>query len=678
MSNVSRRDFLKGAAAGVAGLTVSGILGACTSTESTSEAAATTAGTTAGTTASTTASAETIPVTAAETESYTYADTISWDAEYDVVVLGMGMSGCTTAITAAEEGASVLIIEKEPEAQAGGNSKVCGQLFAYGNEDYDSTLTYYKQLYGKREIPDAMLETICTGITGLADNIADTFGMDKSEFVDWSDIPIIQKMSPEYPEFEGSDKISLVTTHQGASDSYFYQSVKQNVIDRSDKIDVWYASPAEELIQEPTSKTVIGVKAARKGASVNVRALGGVCVCTGGFEDDAEMVQHYLNIVNYAPLGGLYNTGDGIKMCQKAGADLWHMSSYEGGFGLAGTSYNVPDGSNAIGIQVLSQGPLNTGALILVGTDGYRFVNESETPRHGHLYANGIWENPDFPESIWLIYDQTQSDLIAEENPIPDAYQDTVIECGSMAELAEATGCDEAVLTDTIESFSFCAEQGKDYAFNREAEYMRAFDGVKYYAVPMKSAILNTQGGPKRNENAEILDTNGNPIPHLYSAGEMGGITALMYQGGTNMAECIIFGQIAGRNAAASKDALPLYEKAAAVASTPSTLGEDTDIGASGSSEYEAGDNKYIGTGTGINGDVVVRVTVEDGIITDVEILEHNETEGIGTNAIEQMPESFIGLSSADEIDAVDGVSSATLTSNALRIAVKAALEQAK
>ena len=74
---------------------------------------------------------------------------------------------------------------------------------------------------------------------------------------------------------------------------------------------------------------------------------------------------------------------------------------------------------------------------------------------------------------------------------------------------------------------------------------MRAFDGKMYYAMPMSGLMLNTQGGPRRNENAEVLDTNGNPIPHLYSAGEMGGITSCMYQGGTNIAECIIFGEIA-------------------------------------------------------------------------------------------------------------------------------------
>ena len=68
--------------------------------------------------------------------------------------------------------------------------------------------------------------------------------------------------------------------------------------------------------------------------------------------------------------------------------------------------------------------------------------------------------------------------------------------------------------------------------------------------------ILNTQGGPRRNGKAEVIDVEGNPIPHLYAAGECGGVTSHMYQGGGNMADNMIFGQVAGRNAAAEKDAL--------------------------------------------------------------------------------------------------------------------------
>ena len=173
-----------------------------------------------------------------------------------------------------------------------------------------------------------------------------------------------------------------------------------------------------------------------------------------------------------------------------------------------------------------------------------------------------------------------------------------------------------------------------------------------------------------------MLDTQGNPIPHLYGAGECGGMTVCMYQGGTNIAECIIFGRIAGKNAAAAKQALPVY-KLEAVESNPTQLGDIDDLSAP-EAEYEAGANQYIGKANGMDDEIVVRVTRDGDKIADVEVLHQNETPGIGVPAVEQLPEQFIGLDSEEAINGVDGLSGATITSNALKQAVVNALLQAK
>jgi uncharacterized protein with FMN-binding domain len=78
-----------------------------------------------------------------------------------------------------------------------------------------------------------------------------------------------------------------------------------------------------------------------------------------------------------------------------------------------------------------------------------------------------------------------------------------------------------------------------------------------------------------------------------------------------------------------------------------------------------------------MNGDVVVRITMDGDTISNVEVLKQAETEGIGSKAIEQLPEQFVGLSTEDAINGVDGVSGATITSNALKQAVINALLQA-
>lgn len=657
MEKISRKSFVKGAL----GLGAVGILAGCASG------------------ASSTAASASSTAAPAEKKEFTFADTVRWDAQYDVVVMGMGAAGMVAAKTAADNGAKVVIVEKCEEGKAGGNTKVCGQLFAYANGDKDAAKSYYTALAGGRDIEPEIIDAISEGVANMADILADEFGFNKDEYMDWTGVNVggtnMGAMSPEYPEMPGHEKMALWTTHKGASDGYLYQGLKQNVTDRVDAIDVWYSSPAKSLIQDPVTKTVVGVTVERDGKEMNIRALNGVCICTGGFECNKEMVQHYLNVINYAPRGGQFNTGDGIKMAQAVGADLWHMDCYEGLFGLGSVTYPVEEGIPCDMIATLAQNAVNTGAAILVGTDGDRFVNESETVRHGHLYENGIWENPTFPEKVWYIIDETQKGEIEAAGAMPEEQLAKLTAYDSIGALAEGIGVDKDRLTKTIKNYNSFANNGEDYKCGREAQYMRAFDG-KYYAMYMVSGLLNTQGGPKRSANAEVLDTQGNPIPHLYSAGECGGITVCMYQGGTNIAECITFGRIAGKNAAAVKDALPTYT-VEAVESAPAQPGDIDDL--VGEEEtYETADNQYIGKAQGMDDEIVVRVTVDDGKISQVEVLKQNETEGIGVPATEQLPEKFVGLDTEEAINAVDGISGATITSNALKQAVVNALLQAK
>ena len=75
-----------------------------------------------------------------------------------------------------------------------------------------------------------------------------------------------------------------------------------------------------------------------------------------------------------------------------------------------------------------------------------------------------------------------------------------------------------------------------------------------FYAVELSPSMLNTQGGPRRNEKAQIVRPDGTPIPRLYSAGELGSIYSYLYQGTGNIGECLAFGRIAGRNAAAEPE----------------------------------------------------------------------------------------------------------------------------
>ncbi|GAA6427564.1 FAD-binding protein [Dielma fastidiosa] len=604
-------------------------------------------------------------------ETYTYADTIVWDAQYDVVVAGFGAAGASAAKSAAENGSEVLLVEKMSEGLSGGNSKVAGQVFINGKGNVENTYNYLKAMAGDHEIDDEILQVMAKEIANIEENWVTNYGLNSEDFMDNGLLPQAAGYSPEFPELPGSESIGMFNLHKGASDSYMYQIMKQAVLDKSENIDIWFESPAVHLIQDPMSKTIIGVQVQRDGKMMNIRALNGVILCTGGFESNKQMVQDYIGLVDYAEFGGQYNTGDGIRMAMEVGADLWHMHVYEGGMGTGGVSYFVGEDENGVMLSMLGKNPLNTGAVVLVGNGGERFLNETEPLKHGHQYMNESYYNPTYPEKMWVIYDQTQADKIAEKNFIPERFLSGILSSDSISGLAEQIGVDAAILTETIEDYNRFAANGKDEEFDRDAETMSAFDNVMYYALPVKAAILNTQGGPRKNANAEILDVNGNVIPNLYSAGEMGGMTTHLYQGGTNLAECLIFGQIAGKNASVPKPELPAYVLNEKVASTPASLGEITDV--IEPKEYETKENEYIGVGTGMGGDVVIKVTMNGDKIENVEILEHNETEGISDPAIETLPQAIVDNNGTD---GVDTVSKATITSKAIIQAVNDALSK--
>ena len=138
--------------------------------------------------------------------------------------------------------------------------------------------------------------------------------------------------------------------------------------------------------------------------------------------------------------------------------------------------------------------------------------------------------------------------------------------CETVAELAAATGIDEAALQNTLTKYNGYAASGHDVEFHREiaqdldnpssinTDTIKTTDFTltaiepPYYCFEMTPIILNTQGGPKRGVGGEVLDVEGNPIPRLYSAGEMGCIYGYKYNLGGNFGEAISSGRLAARS----------------------------------------------------------------------------------------------------------------------------------
>ena len=120
----------------------------------------------------------------------------------------------------------------------------------------------------------------------------------------------------------------------------------------------------------------------------------------------------------------------------------------------------------------------------------------------------------------------------------------------TIVELAGKIGVPAPILEDTVQRWNKYCEESKDAEFSRNPLDLVPLDSPPFYAIEQFPGGLNTQGGPKRNMKAQVVNPFGIPIPGLYAAGECGSVYGMLYPvSGGNLAECIAFGRIAADNA---------------------------------------------------------------------------------------------------------------------------------
>ncbi len=144
---------------------------------------------------------------------------------------------------------------------------------------------------------------------------------------------------------------------------------------------------------------------------------------------------------------------------------------------------------------------------------------------------------------VYGIYKWSDDNLAEIENGI-------IKKADTIRIIAASIGAEPTLLEETIAVYNRYCDTGNDPEFKRPREKLVPIKGPPYYFAELCLAFINTQGGPRHNSKAQVLDWNGDPIPRLYAAGECGSMFGFLYQGGSNLAEAIVFGRIAGKNAA--------------------------------------------------------------------------------------------------------------------------------
>jgi len=484
------------------------------------------------------------------------------DMEFDVIVVGYGAAGASAAITAHDNGASVVILEKMPIP--GGNSRASGGMLP-GIKRKEQAEQYAEYMHAA-----------CMGTTEK--ELIDAFVKGYVELPDW-----LHKMGGElgyvvphvsysfyipliaFPDIPASKGLEVGTKclsrtkdlPQPTGGARVFALLSGQVEKRG--IKVLLSTPAKELIKNDKGQ-IVGVIAESNKKEIYIKARKGVIMTCGGFENNEAMKWDYLEPKPIGFMGTPGNTGDGIKMVMKAGAALWHMTRQ-----VTCNGFKTPEYESYFDMDFPAPG------YIYVDKHGKRFANEPQLDKHDywkycyHFEGNHGFEYPRVP--AWVIFDEEVKKTgpinftVSGYNLAYNVYQWSkdnsaeiakgwILKAKSVAELAQKISIDPKALEATLTKYNGDCDNFEDTEFNRPKESLQAIKGPPYYAIKIWPILINTQGGPRRDKNAQVIDVDGKPMPGLYAAGEFGSIWGFEYPGGGNFAETMIFGQIAGKSAA--------------------------------------------------------------------------------------------------------------------------------
>ena len=493
-------------------------------------------------------------------------ETVSYDA--DVVVIGAGGAGMTAAMTAADAGQKVVILESQ--AMVGGNSaRATGGMNAaktvYQDENefdqaagVEKTLATAAEKYADNETITALAKTVSeqwaayqANPTGYFDSVElmelDTMvggkGINDPELVktlcegtadaiDWLDENGITLHNVS--SFGGASvkRIHRPVNEEGkvvSVGAYMIPLLQENCEKRG--IDIVLNTTVDTILTDANGAAV-GVSGTDKDGNTVVVNAKSVILATGGFGANLDMVTQYKpELAGFMTTNAAGAQGQGIEMATAIGAGTVDMDQIQ-----------IHPTVEANTAALITEGLRGDGA-ILVNANGERFIDEVGT--RDVVSAAEIAQPGSYS---WLIVDQAMADASSViQGYIKKGYTKTG---ATYEELAKELDVDPAAFANTMETWNSYVEAKNDPDFDRTS-FANPLNNGPYYAIKVTAGVHHTMGGVTINSATEVLKEDGTVIPGLFAAGEVtGGVHGANRLGGTAVADFVVFGRIAGESAA--------------------------------------------------------------------------------------------------------------------------------
>lgn len=440
-------------------------------------------------------------------------DEITEVVDADVVVCGAGWSGCCAAASAAEGGASVVLLQKGEAITCNG-----GEIAAFGDKVH---IRYDEIIDPEAYITDLMY----TANFRVDENVVRRFVARSGEAMDWL-MGIVEDKLP-YPSLslEKHDVRGGVNWYSSAvnfNEGGGVMALSPLLLEHAASIgtiDVRYSTPACQLIQDE-SGAIVGVIARKPDDSfVKVRAAKGVVLATGGYEFNWERLQKCIRPrdlqVRAYMNGSTGNTGDGHEMGLAVGA---FEDEYPHCF------VNDPSGTLSGGAFGAAMHP-----FLRVNDFGMRFVNEAIA---SNFLANSVaaqlgahdWVITDskMAEDMGKIRDLVIPGITPEEEA--EAFIADSVTADTLEELAEKMGVNPVAFVATVERYNELVAKGDDEDFHKPANKLSDVTVPPFYACDEGPLLLATEGGLAVNSDGAVLSAEKKgPIPGLFAVGTCAG-----------------------------------------------------------------------------------------------------------------------------------------------------------